>query len=346
MRSIPGLRNSVVGVLALCTALIFASGCALPWTSTVPANTAPVQQTFRADNAYITVEELGLRVHHFGVDTTEIIPATHPTQVIWSQDNNLIAWVEERESAYAIVVRDITTGSTTQPYISSGTITHCTFSPKANQLACIEDDALYIMTIHGEQVQRIAEHVVEYAWSPNNRTLAVSTKDQTMLATPSLQSNDIVYTTVRADQPLQGLAFRRADTLIGFVVGTGLSFVSYNTVSHETTVLTEWSQDETATDRTLPLSVQSFMSPDASLAIIEETSATGRHNVSQYTFATDVRVTGELESRMQGWYSMRQPIVLQNFQLVVKNSILQDESVLSLTTAVQAPVAVRSYYTP
>lgn len=322
VRSIRGSRSNA-GFIGLCVLSLSFFGCT-PFGS-ASQNTATANPIQTSD-AYITLQDSALDVHHFTTSTVNQIQASRPQTVVWSQDNDYIAWVEKTDTGSRVVIMDTATQKQEVPYVSNQLITDIALSPRADSIGFLEGRSLFTMTLHGEGVQRIAEDVVEYAWSPNDRTLAVSTADKTELATPSLQSNDIVYADVRGDQPLRGMVFRRADTLVGFVVNTGAELISVDLKTHTSRVLSEWTA--TANDLVLPVEVASWLSPDGSALMIQETTSTGAHHVTEYTFATDQRVQVPGEARMQGWFGKHDPILLQDFHLTARQGILQDSSEL------------------
>jgi hypothetical protein len=78
--------------------------------------------------------------------------------------------------------------------------------------------------------------------------------------------------------------------------------------------------------------------------MIEEKTSSDTYRVTQFIFNSGGRILVPQEVRMQGWETEQTPILLHDFQLVAKESILGDERILS-QTSIQPPVFVRSFTT-
>jgi len=310
-----------------------------------PQHRTIVSSALNTTDAYITLQESELRIHHVLSAAVEQIPALRPQTVVWSPENDYIAWSEKTDSGSRIVVMDTTTRKQEVPYESRQLVTRIVFSPQAESIAFMENNALFAMTIHGEQIRRIAEEVTEYAWSPKGRSLFVSTAEKTQLITPSTVSLDRLIIDDVTDYPLQGIAFRRADLVVGFMVDgeKGLQLVAVNPQNQKVDVLTNWSSG--VDEFTLPVAITSWVSPDASALAVEELHNSGRYQFSEYTFVTNQRSAPIAGARMVGWVQPHVPLLLQDFHLMARQGILQGDTQLSIP--IDSPqVVVRSYTSP
>jgi hypothetical protein len=84
------------------------------------------------------------------------------------------------------------------------------------------------------------------------------------------------------------------------------------------------------------------VSPDFSTVMISETHAAGEITLTQYMIATHARSEAAAKTTMHGWFGPHQPILMEAFHLVTKESILGDAQELG-TGTITPPIFVRSY---
>ncbi len=255
---------------------------------------------------FLYTSDESITLYHPEQQERVIIPATKPSDVRWSAERESIFWIEKGavseatdSEQYYIYEFSLQDGEQRTVSWSKGQMSELSLSWGSNQLAFIEQEALYVFDLKTEQVHRVAEQVQEYSWSPEKLAIALSTEQETLYVSLNSDSSIGSSTVLFEEQPLHGLVFLDKRTVLGFSSDSPTLLYKSDLLKNTTSELVEWKyfKIKEPDSRT----VTTVVSPNQKSIAVHESRSADTGTVTVYNIIASKRQISISQAALLGW---------------------------------------------